>query len=125
MKKFLEHTDIECILDLPEVFVLSKDQSITLFRILQESLNNVVKHAQASRVNIRFTERGKSLRMDIMDNGIGFDSTMHKEHSHGLLGIRERAVMVGGKAKISSTHENGTCVSVSIPYPSYQDAIDA
>jgi len=49
VKKFLEYTDIECILDLPEVFVLSKDQSITIFRILQESLNNVVKHAQASR----------------------------------------------------------------------------
>jgi len=60
-----------------------------------------------------------------MDNGIGFDSTMRKEHSHGLLGIRERAVMVGGKAKISSTHGNGTCVSVSIPYPSYQDTLDA
>ncbi len=52
---------------------MNADQSLTLFRILQESLNNVVKHAQASRVNIVFSERDDSLLMVVKDNGIGFD----------------------------------------------------
>jgi PAS domain S-box-containing protein len=130
VQKFLAHTDIECILVLPkEEFVLNAEQSLTIFRILQEALNNVVKHAQASRVDIHLTARGKTLVMEIRDNGIGFDPTMHKQHSLGLLGIRERALMVGGRAKVSSMRGKGACVSVSIPPPpprlKYLDAPDA
>jgi PAS domain S-box-containing protein len=130
VKKFRQHTGIECILIFPEEeFVLDADQSLTIFRIIQESLNNVVKHAQASRVNILFTEQSESLSMVIKDNGTGFDSAMHKEQSFGLLGIRERALMVGGKARISSTPGKGTRVSVSIPYtasrPEFVDSADA
>lgn len=118
VKQFQLHTNIECILDLPiEDFVLNADQSLTIFRILQESLNNVVKHAQASMVKILFTVRAESLLMEVIDNGIGFDtSNKNKEQSIGLLGIRERALMVGGKARISSKPGKGTRVSVSIPH---------
>lgn len=117
VNKFRQHSNIECILVLPdEEFALDADQSLTIFRILQESLNNVVKHAQAGRVNIHFSERGESLLMAVRDNGIGFATTLHKEQSFGLLGIRERALMVGGKARISSAPGKGTRVSVSIPY---------
>ena len=117
VKKFRQHTRIECTLVLPkEEFVLNADQSLTIFRILQESLNNVVKHAHASSVSIVFTERGESLSMVVKDNGIGFDPAMHKERSFGLVGIRERALMVGGKARISSAPGTATRVSISIPY---------
>jgi signal transduction histidine kinase len=127
VKKFRQHTNIECILTLPKgEFALDEDQSLTLFRILQESLNNVVKHAQASRVNIFFSERGEWLLMQVKDNGIGFDLSTHREQSFGLLGIRERALMVGGKARINSTPGKGTRVSVSIPYhASHMDNPDA
>ncbi len=112
------HTNIECILELPvEDFALNQDQSLTVFRILQESLNNVIKHAQASRVNIIFVNRSESLLMEVIDNGIGFDtSNKNKEQSIGLLGIRERALMLSGKAEINSAPGKGTCVSVSIPH---------
>ncbi len=118
VKQFQSHTNIECILDLPvEDLALNADQSLTVFRILQESLNNVVKHAQASRVNILFTVRTESLLMEVVDNGVGFDtSNKSKEQSIGLLGIRERALMVGGKARINSMPGKGTHVSVSVPY---------
>jgi PAS domain S-box-containing protein len=115
---FRRHAKIECLLVLPKTeFMLDTDQSVTLFRILQESLNNVLKHAHASRVSIVFTNQSKSLRMVVKDNGVGFDPYMKKEHSLGLLGIRERALIVGGKARISSTPGKGTRISVSMPYP--------
>jgi signal transduction histidine kinase len=115
---FRRNAKIECLLVLPKTeFMLDTDQSVTLFRILQESLNNVLKHAHASRVSIVFTNQSKSLRMVVKDNGVGFDPYMKKEHSLGLLGIRERALIVGGKARISSTPGKGTRISVSMPYP--------
>ncbi len=117
LKKFRKHTKLECNLILPEnEFMLDDDQSVTLFRILQEALNNVVKHAQASRVDIVFNENSKSLSMLVRDDGVGFDADVQKDQTYGLLGIRERALMVGGKARISSRPGKGTRVSVSLPY---------
>jgi two-component system sensor histidine kinase DegS len=94
---------------------LDENQSSTLFRILQESLNNVAKHAQAASVNISFIKKNDSLTLVIKDNGSGFDKTMHRENSFGLLGISERALMVNGKARISSKPGKGTQVAVRIP----------
>ncbi len=117
VRQFRQNTNIECILVLPEEgLTLETDQSSAIFRILQESLNNIAKHAQASEVNILFTRCSNSLSMVVEDDGLGFVQT-HKEKSFGLLGIRERALIAGGKAKISSTHGKGTRVSVTVPAP--------
>ncbi|MBI5890043.1 MAG: PAS domain S-box protein [Nitrosomonadales bacterium] len=119
VKKFSQHANIDCMLDLPEDdSVLNAEQSLTVFRILQESLNNVAKHSQASRVDIALSLRARSLTMTVRDNGIGFDPYQRKERSFGLLGIRERALMVGGKARIYSKPGRGTRVTVSIPIQS-------
>ena len=98
---------------------MEADQSSAIFRILQESLSNVAKHSQANKVEILFTRRSNSLSMVVEDNGIGFAET-HKQKSFGLLGIRERALIAGGKAKISSTHGKGTRVSITIPAPCFK-----
>jgi PAS domain S-box-containing protein len=118
--KFQQRTGIECTLTLPdEELDLDANQSVTLFRILQESLNNVAKHSQASEVRIRFIEKNKSLSLLIEDNGVGFDPAVHKDQSFGLLGIRERALMMGGKTRISSAPGKGTRVSVTfVPHES-------
>jgi PAS domain S-box-containing protein len=117
VKKFQKHTNIKCVLALPnEELPLDADQSLTIFRILQESLNNVAKHAHASRVDILLTVQGESLLLVVKDNGIGFDPAENKKRTFGLLGIRERALMVGGKARISSTRGKGMRVSVTIPF---------
>lgn len=126
VKKFRQHTTIECVLDLPDdEIMLGADQSLTIFRILQEALNNALKHAQADRLEIYLSQRGGSLFMEVRDNGIGFDPSMHKGRSFGLLGIRERALMVGGKARVSSTPGKGVHVCVSIPCLSRESVVSA
>jgi PAS domain S-box-containing protein len=115
VKKFQLHTGIECLLTLPaQELALEQEQAATLFRILQESLSNVAKHAQASQADIILTRKGKSLLLVIEDNGIGFEHAS-KEKSFGLLGIRERALMMGGKARVGSAPGKGTRISVSMP----------
>ena len=115
VKNFKRDSGIECKLVLPRIGVaLSENQAVTVFRIIQESLNNVSKHAKASKVEIRFSRHADSLVLEIRDNGIGFDQA-RKEHNFGLLGIKERAMMIGGKATIESTPGEGTLVRLSIP----------
>lgn len=126
VENFRQLTNIKCILALPdEEFMMDADQSLTLFRILQESLSNVLKHAQSHKVKILFSQRRESLLMVVKDNGIGFDSSMHNGRSRGLLGIRERALMAGGKASISSKPGKGVRVSVHIPHTQnrYSEAV--
>lgn len=116
VKKFQQNTRIECSLVLPDGDVeLPAQRRVTLFRILQESLNNVALHAKASLVKICLAERDKSLLLTVEDDGIGFDAGALKEHSFGLLGIRERAVMIGGRARVVSAPGKGTRVSVTVP----------
>lgn len=115
VKRFRHDSGIECQLVLPQADVaLDENQSVTLFRIVQEALSNVSKHAQASRVDIRLFRRDNSLLLEIRDNGTGFDTDLRRR-SFGVLGIKERAMMVGGTAVISSAPGEGTVVAVTIP----------
>jgi PAS domain S-box-containing protein len=113
--RFQRDTEIKCTLVLPEIdFTLNENQSVTIFRIVQESLSNVARHAQASKVDILFSLNGEALQVEIEDNGIGFDAT-RKERSFGLIGIKERALMIGGAATIESKPGTGTRVSLRVP----------
>jgi PAS domain S-box-containing protein len=116
VQDFKKQTGIELSLTWPqEEQALDGNQSSALFRILQESLNNVAKHAQATRASILFVARPHSLILVVKDNGAGFDRNAHRNNSFGLLGISERALMVNGKARISSKPGKGTQVLVRIP----------
>jgi PAS domain S-box-containing protein len=114
--EFERNTEIECDLRLPEEeLTLDGNQSTAIFRIIQESLTNVAKHAKASKVSIVLSEWDTVLMLTVTDNGKGFDLNTQKAKSFGLLGIRERAAMVGGKAQITSAAGKGTTVRVSMP----------
>ncbi|HUX63114.1 PAS domain S-box protein [Sulfuricella sp.] len=116
VQEFEKNTEIECDLHLPEeALTLDENQSTTIFRIIQESLTNVAKHAKANRVSIVLSEWDTSLVLTVKDNGKGFDLNIQKAKSFGLLGIRERAAMVGGTALITSAAGKGTTVRVSLP----------
>lgn len=116
VQEFEKNTGIECDLRLPEEeLTLDGNQSTAIFRIIQESLTNVAKHAKASRVSIVLSEWDTSLVLTVRDNGKGFDLNAQQAKSFGLLGIRERAAMVGGKAQITSAAGKGTTVRVSLP----------
>jgi PAS domain S-box-containing protein len=117
VKKIRQHMNLECVLTLPdETLYLDEKQSLTIFHVIQEALNNVVKHGKATKVTVYISQRRKSLLIVVADDGIGFDPAEKKGRSFGLLGIRERALMVGGAARIRSAPGKGTRVSVSIPY---------
>jgi signal transduction histidine kinase len=95
---------------------------LALYRILQETLKNVEKHAHARQVMVRLTKPGNIVQLTINDDGIGFDPTQHPalrkgNGGLGLLGMRERATYVGGTLTVKSVHRAGTEIEVRIPLP--------
>src|SRR5882672_200671 len=96
--------------DLPE------DRAIVLFRILQESLTNIARHAGARNVEILLRRDATHVRLDVKDDGKGFEpEAAGKRKTFGLLGMRERVIMLHGSLSITSVPGEGTQVSVSIP----------
>ncbi len=98
----------------------SEDININLFRITQETLNNIRKHAKASRVDIKIIATPRLLALDIQDNGCGFAVEAAKKRAiqtrhMGLFSIQQRASLIGGKAIIRSHTEKGTRVRIEIP----------
>lgn len=106
---------------VPCVFQSSFDDSrltdelrIDLFRICQEALQNIFKHAQASEVKVTLEELGRQVRMTILDDGKGFDQAQQKRRA-GLVRMRERATSINADLSIHSAPGRGTAISVSIP----------
>lgn len=90
----------------------------TLYRVAQEALNNVAKHAKATHIDIRLWEAPAALHFCIRDNGVGFDPTPANEGRSpglGLRGMRERLTVLGGTLRIRSAPKKGTELQVSIP----------
>ena len=115
--EFQKRSGIRCEVKVEDGEIrLKEDRSIVLFRILQESLTNISRHANATSVEIRLRSNATHVRLDVKDNGRGFDvETTRKKKTFGLLGIRERVIMLHGTLSISSVPGEGTQVSVSIP----------
>ena len=87
----------------------------TLYRIAQEALNNVARHARAQSVGVVLERRGRTLSLVIEDNGVGFDTSMISSTMIGLVGMRERAAVVGGSFDIEPTAGGGTTVLARVP----------
>jgi PAS domain S-box-containing protein len=101
---------------------LPADTELALYRILQEALKNVQKHARASHVSVHLAQRGDSVHLMIKDDGIGFDPEISQarrksQRGLGLLSMSERATYVGGTLTVSSVRRTGTEIEVSIPLP--------
>ncbi|MZH42027.1 MAG: PAS domain S-box protein, partial [Nitrospinae bacterium] len=116
-EKFSENTNIKCKLNIqPDKTQLHPDLSTDLFRILQEGLTNVARHAQASNVKIEFFENGSDYILSIQDDGIGIDNLKASDSgSLGLLGIRERVLQWNGQFKVDALTDKGTLLNVTIP----------
>jgi signal transduction histidine kinase len=96
---------------------LPNDMETALFRIVQESLTNVILHAQATHVDVVISRRSGHVAATIEDNGVGFmPTTPNYENQLGLFGMRERVEMLGGRFTIESSPEVGTTVNVEVPY---------
>ena len=111
-----EQTDIEIELEsrvpgerLPETV------ETTLYRVVQEALTNVVKHAAASRVSILVVQKDTAVTAVINDDGRGFDTQATRPDALGLIGMRERAALVRGKVSVETSPGSGTTVRVEVP----------
>ena len=115
--EFSKKTGVPCHLDATRASLQPDEQkAIVLFRIVQESLTNITRYAAPTQVQVCMECVDQTLIVSVTDNGIGFDlSTPTAGKSFGLLGMQERALVLGGKVTIRSHPGTGTCVSVSIP----------
>jgi two-component system, NarL family, sensor histidine kinase UhpB len=98
---------------------LPPEQETVLFRIAQEALANVQRHAQATRVCLTLSHDGDGVRLQVEDNGIGFDPKQPPRHEPGsglgLPGMRERVALVSGRLEIESAAGEGACITVELP----------
>ncbi|OGW24577.1 MAG: hypothetical protein A3K09_05305 [Nitrospinae bacterium RIFCSPLOWO2_12_FULL_47_7] len=115
--EYEKRTGIHCRLSLQrEEIKLDSELSTTFFRIFQETLTNVARHANATRVDISFREENNHLVYKIKDNGKGMDENqVNTRKSIGLLGIRERVLSWNGETRIASSPGEGTAITVIIP----------
>jgi len=116
-KEFERHTGIRCRVRLGgDDIQLDADRSIALFRLVQEALTNVARHAYATRVTIALTEIDHTLVVVVRDNGRGMRTTArHRTGALGLLGMRERIHLCGGRLRIASRAGKGTVIRAQIP----------
>jgi signal transduction histidine kinase len=96
---------------------LPSEVETTLYRIVQEALANIVKHADASRVSILLTQTNRSVAAVVEDDGRGFDDAASREDVLGLVGMRERVGLVGGRLRIESAGGAGTTIAAEVPVP--------
>lgn len=102
--------------ELPDALELDRDRAIAIYRVAQEALTNIRKHAQATEVRITLTVDGPTVRLEIRDNGVGIAATARgKTGSHGLLGMKYRADALGGRFAIGPAPERGTLLEFALP----------
>jgi two-component system sensor histidine kinase UhpB len=116
-RKFQERSGIACELQLPpEPLTLSPPTSIAVFRVFQEALTNVARHARATQVHISLEARGEDVFLQVDDNGKGIPrDVLGDPHSLGLLGMAERASALGGSAAVAPLTPQGTRVTLQLP----------
>jgi signal transduction histidine kinase len=116
-KRFEHRTGIRCQLSLPgEPPQVEAGTSTVFFRIFQELLTNVVRHARAKSVDVKVAEEANDLVMDVRDDGIGMEAdALHRPTSLGLLGMSERALAMGGQIRFDGQPGRGTQAVLRIP----------
>jgi two-component system NarL family sensor kinase len=96
---------------------LNQDIEIVLYRVIQEAVNNVIKHAEANTLDIQLTKDNEGVNAMIEDNGKGFDTSLSdKFDGIGLKNIRTRVTFLKGTVEFSSGIEQGTLIAIFIPY---------
>jgi PAS domain S-box-containing protein len=120
VEEFQSRTGTNCRLDLPEDdIVIDQERATALFRILQETLTNVARHANATQVNVRLAKEEGTLILEVHDNGKGINKEeLSAGRSLGILGMRERALLLGGDLAVWGSPAEGTTVFVRVPLES-------
>jgi len=116
-EEFATRTGTKCHLDLAaEQIAIDSETATAVFRIFQETLTNVARHANASEVSVRLAQEDGDLTLEVHDNGRGIgQDELAKASSLGILGMRERALLLGGTLTITGEPGKGTTVRIQIP----------
>jgi PAS domain S-box-containing protein len=120
-REFARRTDVDVeFVEPDEEPKLAPDQSIALFRVVQEALNNVAKHADAKNVDVVLFARGNELTLEVRDNGVGLPrdrppQSIERSGGFGITGMRERVLSLGGWMDVTGAPGKGTTVMVGIP----------
>ena len=116
-QEFVRLNRVPCKLDAPDNLELDMTRAVVVFRIVQESLTNITRYACASQVQVVLRQCGDALSLQVADNGQGFDlPQVEQRKTYGLLGMRERAIALGGILKMVSAPGHGTTVDLVIPF---------
>jgi PAS domain S-box-containing protein len=117
-EEFQRRTGILCEVSLdPDDFIASQDVSTAIFRIFQETLTNIVRHASASHVDVTLHDKDSEITLRVSDNGRGItEEQVFHPQSLGILGIRERVDLFSGTVSIIGSPKKGTTITVRIPY---------
>lgn len=121
--EFHRSTGIDCRIAADHAPRLDPTRETVVYRVVQEALNNVAKHADAQHAAVRLAQDGETARLEVHDDGVGFmaapaENLLDRRH-FGLVGMRQRVAMAGGVFKIRSTPGHGTVVTVHLPLPSH------
>jgi signal transduction histidine kinase len=116
--EFQKRTGIACdIMFVQRDVVLDKDCSTVIFRVFQEALTNVMRHAEATRVSVYFERKGGEIVLNVEDNGKGITEEQKScPRSLGLIGMRERVISSGGRINVTGIRNKGTLIGVRVPY---------
>lgn len=99
-----------------EIERISGDMETAVYRIVQEALTNIIRHAQATRIDVLLKRRDGSLIVIVEDNGVGFDPKVQHSGHLGMVGMQERATMLGGTLTIESVPGSGTTIFLEVPW---------
>ncbi len=111
--------NVTCDIRLPEDGEpIPKEIAITLFRIVQEGLSNILKHASAKHISLELTDAGGEYSFTLQDDGCGFDPNSTRDvWPHGIMGMQQRVRALGGQFSLDSTPGHGTTLRVTVPAP--------
>jgi signal transduction histidine kinase len=115
--EFAQRNKVAVFLNLEPGITISPEASLIIFRIIQESLTNIARHAKAERVDIELITINESITLTITDNGIGINEGQIKsKKSFGIIGMKERAASLGGTFDIYRNNESGTVIKLIFPF---------
>jgi signal transduction histidine kinase len=117
VQEFQNRTGIKCSVSFsPADISVDRERSTAVFRVLQETLTNVARHANATRVQVNLKQESRKLTMKVKDNGKGITKKQISDpKSLGLIGIGERIDFLGGEVNITGARGKGTTVTVTVP----------
>jgi signal transduction histidine kinase len=124
-QEFEKRSGIRCEFTPPvEEITLNQRSAVALYRTMQEALTNVARHAEATEVSAALRRQDGAIVLEVRDNGRGMPSeALNDASSLGLIGLRERALSLGGRVAFSSRPGKGTAVVVSIPDTAMQRSV--